>query len=103
MRSSETVVLRAPGARTAVVERLSSRGLAPLHTEHCARKFRPEIRSTERAKSQILNSAECYDGVIVTCYNQVTRRGRRRKEKYFKYYFSFIWRGRQFSTVGAEG
>jgi hypothetical protein len=31
----------------------------------------------------------CYDGVIVTCYNQVTRRGRKRKEKYFKYYFSF--------------
>jgi hypothetical protein len=34
VRSSETVGLRAPGARTAVVERLSSRGLVPLHTEH---------------------------------------------------------------------
>jgi hypothetical protein len=44
----------------------------------------------------------CYDGVIVTCYNQVTRHGRKRKGKKYFIIFSFICRGRQFSTVGAE-
>jgi hypothetical protein len=34
VRSSETHCHQAPGTRTAVVEALSSRGLAPLHTEH---------------------------------------------------------------------
>ena len=34
VRSSETRCHQAPGARTAVVEAPSSRGLAPLHTEH---------------------------------------------------------------------
>jgi hypothetical protein len=31
----------------------------------------------------------CYDGVIVTCYNQVTRHGRKRKGKKIFYYFFF--------------
>ncbi len=56
--SSETVGLRAPGARATVIEWLSSKGLTPLHTDHWVRKFRPEIRSTDRVKSQILNSME---------------------------------------------
>jgi hypothetical protein len=34
VRSSETHCHQTPGARTAVVEALSSRGLAPLYTEH---------------------------------------------------------------------
>ena len=38
----------------------------------------------------LLDSCHCYDGVIVTCYNQVTRHGRKRKEKYFKYYI--LWK-----------
>ena len=29
----------------------------------------------------------CYDGVIVTCYNQVTRHGRKRKEKNILLFF----------------
>jgi hypothetical protein len=63
VRSSEAHCHQGPGDRTEVVEALSSRGLAPpahvlLSGAESSRKFRPEIRSTVRVKSQILNSAE---------------------------------------------
>jgi hypothetical protein len=56
--SSETHCHQAPGVRTAVVEAPSCRWIVPQHTRRWARKFHKEIRSTERARSQILKSAE---------------------------------------------
>jgi hypothetical protein len=32
----------------------------------------------------------CYDGVIVTCYNQVTDTGEKEKEKIFYYFFFYL-------------
>jgi len=47
----------------------------------------------------------CYEGVIVTCYNQVKSRSRKRKEKYSRNPFSFLFyllEEASFSTVGRE-
>ena len=35
----------------------------------------------------VISWGECYDGVIVTCYNQVTRHGRKRKGKNILLFF----------------
>jgi hypothetical protein len=40
--------------------------------------------------SNIFYNTGCYDGVIVTCYNQVKSHGRKRKEKYSRNSFLFI-------------
>ncbi len=42
------------------------------------------FRTTHKTKTH------CYDGVIVTFYNQVKTHGRKRKEKYSRNFFFFI-------------
>ncbi len=58
-------------------------------TDHCNYNNNPPTTFTAL---QIVGFAPvCYEGVIVTCYNQVKSLGRKRKEKYSRNSFSFFF------------